>query len=56
MKEQMQANLFTKFLAGLCNKEEEVFLKNWLKNNPGNQMFLGFVQQNLPQLASFSKN
>lgn len=49
MKEQLQANLFTKYLAGLCTNEEELFLKNWLKSNPSNQLFLGFVQQNIPQ-------
>ncbi len=46
MKEQLSANLFTKYIAGLCNNEEENYLKNWLKNNPSNQFFLGFVQQN----------
>jgi len=49
MKEQLQANLFTKYLAGMCTSEEELFLKNWLKSNPSNQLFLGFVQQNIPQ-------
>jgi hypothetical protein len=52
MKEQLQANLFTKFLAGMCTNEEEKFLKSWLKNNPANQMFLGFVQQNIPQVLN----
>jgi hypothetical protein len=32
MKENLQANLFTKYLAGMCSQEEEAFLKNWLKN------------------------
>lgn len=49
MKEQLQANLFTKYLAGLCTSEEEAYLKEWLKSNPANQLFLGFVQQNFPQ-------
>lgn len=47
MKEQMSANLFTKYISGLCSPEEELYLKDWLKNNPGNQLFLGFVQQNV---------
>lgn len=55
MKEQLQANLFTKYLAGLCSSEEEAFLKEWLKSNPANQLFLGFVQQNIPQSRRFSK-
>lgn len=55
MKEQLQANLFTKYLAGLCSTEEEAFLKNWLKSNPANQMFMGFVQQNFPQTIRFQK-
>jgi hypothetical protein len=55
MKEQLQANLFTKYLAGLCTTEEETFLKNWLKSNPANQSFLGFVQQNIPQSVRFNK-
>lgn len=55
MKEQLQANLFTKFLAGMCTQEEERFLKSWLKNNPANQLFLGFVQQNIPQLLNHIK-
>lgn len=55
MKEDIQANLFTKYIAGLCTSEEETFLKTWLKNNPANQLFLGFVQQNLPQSIRFTK-
>ena len=55
MKEQLQANLFTKYLAGMCSHEEETFLKNWLKSNPANQMFLGFVQQNIPQTVRTQK-
>ena len=55
MKEDIQANLFTKYIAGLCTAEEETFLKNWLKNNPANQLFLGFVQQNFPQSLRFLK-
>jgi hypothetical protein len=55
MKEQLQANLFTKYLAGLCSNEEETFLKNWLKSNPANQLFLGFVQQNFPQTVRSHK-
>lgn len=55
MKEQLQANLFTKYLAGMCSLEEEAFLKNWLKSNPANQMFLGFVQQNIPQAVRAQK-
>lgn len=55
MKEQLQANLFTKYLAGLCTSEEEAFLKEWLKSNPANQLFLGFVQQNIPQSVRLVK-
>lgn len=55
MKEQLQANLFTKYLAGMCSHEEEAFLKSWLKSNPANQMFLGFVQQNIPQAVRTQK-
>ncbi len=55
MKEQLQANLFTKYLAGMCTTEEEQFLKNWLKSNPANQLFLGFVQQNIPQSIRYTK-
>jgi|APGre2960657444_1045066.scaffolds.fasta_scaffold903547_1 hypothetical protein len=55
MKEQLQANLFTKYLAGMCSNEEEKFLKNWLKSNPSNQMFLGFVQQSIPQSVRTQK-
>lgn len=55
MKEQLQANLFTKYLAGMCTTEEENFLKEWLKSNPANQLFLGFVQQNIPQTVRFQK-
>jgi hypothetical protein len=46
MKEQLQANLFTKYIAGLCTEEEEKYLESWLKNNPSNQMFLGIIRQN----------
>lgn len=55
MKEQLQANIFTKYLAGMCSSEEETFLKNWLKSNPANQSFLGFVQQNIPQSVRLQK-
>jgi len=55
MKEQLQANIFTKYLAGMCTSEEELFLKNWLKSNPSNQSFLGFVQQNIPQSIRVTK-
>jgi hypothetical protein len=55
MKEQLQANLFTKYLAGMCTNDEEAYLKNWLKCNPANQMFLGFVQQSIPQSIRLQK-
>lgn len=55
MKEQLEANLFTKFLAGLCTTEEESFLKNWLKSHPSNQSFLGFVQQSIPSVIRHIK-
>lgn len=50
MKEQLQANIITKHLAGWCNKQEEEFLKNWLKTNPSNQLFFGVIKQRLQEV------
>ncbi|MCO6495956.1 MAG: hypothetical protein J5I91_09795 [Bacteroidetes bacterium] len=47
MKEEIKANLITKYICGLCTPEEEEFIKNWLKTNTSNQLFLGCIKQNI---------
>lgn len=47
MKEELKANLITKYICGLCSKSEVEFVENWLKSNSTNQLFLGFIKQNL---------
>jgi len=47
MKEELKANLITKYICGLCSKNEVEYVENWLKSNSANQLFLGFIKQNL---------
>lgn len=47
MKEDLEANLLTKHLAGWCNEEEEAYLKKWLTQNPQHQMTLAVIRQQL---------
>lgn len=47
MKDELKANLITKYICGLCTPDEEEFIKNWLKTNSTNQLFLGYIKQNL---------
>jgi hypothetical protein len=49
MLEELKANILTKYLIGQCTKQEEEFIKNWLKSNETNQLFLGFLQQKIQQ-------
>lgn len=45
MKEQLESNAFTKYAAGLMDKEELTKLENWLKENPQFMNTLAFIQQ-----------
>ncbi len=51
MKDQLNCNLITKAVAGLCNKEEEKFLKAWLNQDPQNHQFYTAIQFQVAQLA-----
>jgi hypothetical protein len=44
MKDQVNSNIITKHLAGLCSKEEEKFLKEWLKKDPRHHSFFSAIQ------------
>lgn len=44
MKDQIKSNIITKHLAGLCTKEEERFLKAWLKRDPRHHQFFSAIQ------------
>lgn len=44
MKDQVKSNIITKHLAGLCNQEEEKFLKEWLKKDPRHHGFFNAIQ------------
>lgn len=53
MKEELQANILTKYVSGQCTPQEEKFLKEWLKSNPSNAYLLGIIQQQLQNASSF---
>ncbi|MCK9480754.1 MAG: hypothetical protein M0R38_03205 [Bacteroidia bacterium] len=53
MKEELKANLITKYICGLCTPEEEEFVLNWLKANSTNQLLLGYIRQNMMSNPSF---
>ena len=44
MKDQIKSNIITKHLAGLCSKEEETFLNQWLKSDPRHHSFFNAIQ------------
>lgn len=44
MKDQIKSNIITKHLAGLCSKEEEQFLTQWLKSDPRHYSFFNAIQ------------
>jgi hypothetical protein len=47
MKEELKANLLTKYVCGMCTPQEEAFVIDWLKSNASNQHFLNFIMKNL---------
>jgi len=49
MKEELNANILTKYLVGQCSLEEELFIQQWLKDSSYNQYFFAFLKQNLQQ-------
>ena len=50
MKEQLESNAFTKYAAGLMDKEELIKLENWLKENPQFMNTLAFIQQQVKSM------
>jgi hypothetical protein len=44
MKDQIKCNIITKHLAGLCTKEEEKFLKQWLQADPRHSQFFSAIK------------
>jgi hypothetical protein len=49
MKEELNANILTKYLVGQCSLEEELFIQQWLKDSSYNQYFFAFLKQNIQQ-------
>lgn len=47
MKEELKANLLTKYACGLCSPEEEAFVIAWLESNVAHNYFLEFIKKNL---------
>jgi GrpB-like predicted nucleotidyltransferase (UPF0157 family) len=51
MKEQLEANLLTKYAAGLMNNEELRSLEDWLRKNPQYKMTLALIKQRVDAMA-----
>lgn len=51
MKEQLEANLLTKYAAGLMNPDELKSLEDWLKKNPQYRMTLAVIKQRVDAMV-----
>lgn len=51
MKEQLEANLLTKYAAGLMNNEELRNLEDWLRSNPQYKMTLALIKQRVDAMV-----
>ncbi len=49
MKDQLNCNLITKAVAGLCSTEEKKFLESWLIQDPQNSQFYAAIQLQVSQ-------
>jgi anti-sigma factor RsiW len=52
MKEQLEANLITKYAAGLMSHEEMKHLEDWLKKNPQYNVTVAIIKQQVDALVS----
>lgn len=51
MKEQLEANLLTKYAAGLMSSEELRSLEDWLRKNPQYRTTLALIKQRVDAMA-----
>lgn len=56
MKEILESNVITKYLAGFSTPKEVAELENWLKSNPNNAMVMTFMQGQVQQMVSELKS
>jgi anti-sigma factor RsiW len=52
MKEILESNLITKYVAGWSSPKEEKELKQWLKTNPQNALAFAFIKAQVQQIVS----
>ena len=52
MKEILESNQITKYLAGFSSPKEQKELENWLKKNPNNAMVIAFMQGQVNRMVS----
>lgn len=52
MKEILESNVITKYLAGFTTQKEEKELEKWLQKNPNNAMVMAFMQGQVNQMVS----
>jgi hypothetical protein len=52
MKEILESNVITKYLAGFSTPKEEKELEVWLQNNPNNAMVIAFMQGQVNKMVS----
>jgi GrpB-like predicted nucleotidyltransferase (UPF0157 family) len=51
MKEQLEANVITKYAAGLMNMEEASRMEDWLRKNPQFRMTVALIKQRVDALV-----
>ena len=52
MKEILESNAFTKYLAGYSTTKEKVELEKWLKNHPNNAFMLATMKLKVEQMVT----
>lgn len=51
MKEELEANLITKYAAGLMTTDESKSLEDWLKTNPQFRMTVAVIKQRVDAMV-----
>ncbi len=51
MKEELEANLITKYAAGLMTSDESKNLEDWLKTNPQFRMTVAVIKQRVDAMV-----
>lgn len=54
MKEQLESNLITKYVAGLMSREEMRSLEEWLRKNPQYNVTVAIIKQQVDALVNAS--